>query len=121
MRDSYRGLQLKYLILNCLIKEDKPLIANKIAKKIKKTPQSVSYHLNQMVDCGILIKNGDGTYKPQEYFLNLNMYRLFYDEIERFIIFLRENTDTSQMKENNIIDIFRLFMELFFQYVEASK
>ena len=110
-----RSNNVRLRILDCLVKIDKPLILSHIAKRLKSSPQSIAYQLSNMVKDGILLKNELCEYYPQGYFMNENMYELFYDQVEQFVLFINDSTIVVQMESDNTVNIFKMFIDIFFK------
>ena len=112
MVNPYKPFKTKLMIIKCLLRADKPLIANHIAKRTRLNPQTVAYQLNKMVENGILLKDNDH-YHPQDYFSNKELYGAFYSVFHPFVDAIKNSTDSSQMKDDNILEILRILVELF--------
>lgn len=111
MTNPYNSLGTKIKILNCILRNDNPMIAHRIAKTVRLSPQTVTYQLNKMVDGGILLKEND-YYVPQVYFSNKQVWGAFLEIFNPFVKYIRNNTNPSQMKDNNILSILRILVEL---------
>ncbi len=111
MTNPYNSLKTKVKILNCILCSDTPMIAHRIAKTIRLSPQSTTYQLNKMVESGILLKEND-CYLPQDYFLDDEVKAAFNTLLNPLVKYIRDETNPSQMKDDNILSILRVLVEL---------
>ena len=111
MTNPYNSLKTRIKILNCILRNNSPMIAHRIAKATRLNPQTATYQLNKMVDNGILLKENN-YYKPQVYFLDKQVWGAFLEIFNPFVKYIRNNTNPSQMKDDNILSILRMLVEL---------
>jgi DNA-binding MarR family transcriptional regulator len=112
----------KTKIVKAMQKADRPLILQHIAKATKLTPQLVSYHMKQMIECGIA-----GIY-PVEQDLGNIYYTLqpaYYDKkwldalfvaLTPFVEEMGKNIDADQAKVDTSVAVIRnlsMFLRLF--------
>lgn len=90
------------------------MIAHKIARATRLNPQTATYQLNKMVNSGILLKENN-QYYAQKYFLNKQVWGAFLEVFNPFVKHIRNETDASQMEEDNILPILRILLELIMQ------
>ena len=64
---------IKLDIIKCLIDEGEPLILNHIAKRTENSPQSIEYHIKQLIDDGVL-HCAANTDNRKYYFLSVPFY-----------------------------------------------
>ena len=111
MTNTYNPLKTKIKILKYILRNNSPMIAHRIAKATRLSPQTTTYQLNKMVDSGILLKENN-YYIPQVYFLNKQVWGAFLEIFNPFVKYIRDNTNPSQMKDDNILSILRMLVEL---------
>jgi len=66
-------MTIKLDIINCLIKEENPLILSHIAQRIKRSPQLTEYHVKQLIDQKIMLCATDDE-KKKYYYLTIPFY-----------------------------------------------
>ncbi len=114
MTSPYNSLKTKIKILKCILRNDNPMIAYRIAKAINLSSQTTTYQLNKMVDNGILLKENN-YYIPQNYFFNKQVWGAFLEIFNPFVKYIRDETDSSQMEKDDILSILRILIELMMQ------
>jgi hypothetical protein len=102
------GIDARYEIFRALVLSKKTMTLSEISKKVKMDQQRVSYHLPQLVACGLVVKDGYN-YFPQPIFIDESLQALCAEKLSE-IIGGFSNVDASiivgdgQSKENIVIE-----------------
>lgn len=85
MNDMDRGgIDTRYKIFRTLVLGKKMMTLSEISDRAKMTQQRVSYHLPQLVECGLVVKDGYN-YFPQPVFINEGLHSLCAEKLSEII------------------------------------
>ncbi len=117
----------KIRIIEALRRAEKPLIAEHIAKRSRLSRQLVSYHLEQMVQWGMIVASSgeDKTfYQPQKAYLDEQLLEDLSAILIPYMRKMSKDMDLSQVKvspsEAVIRNVF-MFLRLFEAEIERSS
>jgi DNA-binding HxlR family transcriptional regulator len=78
------GIDARYEIFRALVLSKKMMTLSEISKKVKMDQQRVSYHLPQLVACGLIVKDGYN-YFPQPVFIDETLQLLCAEKLSEII------------------------------------
>ncbi len=111
MTNPYNSLKTKIKILECILNNGESMISHRIAKTTKLNPQTVAYQLNKMVKNGIILKDGN-QYRAQDYFSDNEVWYEITKFFSGVVEYIHDETDSSQMENDSVIDILHILIEL---------
>ncbi|MCJ7633423.1 winged helix-turn-helix domain-containing protein [Candidatus Bathyarchaeota archaeon] len=115
----------KIKIIKALRRAGEPLIAQHIAKRSRLSPQLVSYHLEQMVDWGIITTSSvedKSFYQLQKPYCNEELLEILSDTLIPFMSKISTQMNFSQIKVSSTEAVIRnLFMFLRLFETEIQK
>ena len=116
-------------IVETMQRADKPLIMNHIARRSKISPQLVDYHLEQMINKGLVLlveEENKKYYMLQPIFYDENWLNALYTMLTPFVEGMSghiafEQFDTEISKERVIINILIMFLRRFEGELEETE
>jgi predicted transcriptional regulator len=78
------GIDTRYEIFKAIVLSKKMMTLSDISKKVKMDQQRVSYHLPQLVACGLVVKDGYN-YFPQPIFIDESLQSLCAEKLSEII------------------------------------
>jgi len=123
-----KNLDVVLKIVRVMQKANKPLILNHIAKRAKTAPQLVDYHLEKLIENGIICSiddDGSTYYALQPAFYDENWLNALYVQITPFVeamagggSILFEQAKVAE--EKVVINVLSIFLERFKEEIQKT-
>ena len=107
-------MDARYEIFKAIVLSKKMLTLSDISKRVKMDQQRVSYHLPQLVSCGLVIKDGYN-YFPQPIFIDDGLHALCAEKLSDIITGFSDESIIvcdGQTKEDIVIECLYALIKL---------